>query len=79
MQNMLHVKLEVGFLSDLLILKLHNYYHLYPPSSSSEGTPYFSSWSSDRGVIHFSITSEVIVSTGISSGSILLMRVWNLL
>lgn len=49
------------------------------PSSSKDGTPYFSSWSSETGVVHFDITSEVIVSTGISNGSILLIRVWNLL
>jgi hypothetical protein len=29
--------------------------------------------------MHFPITSDVMVSAGISSGSILLTRVWNLL
>lgn len=62
-------------LGGFLTPKHRVYKELYPPSSSREGTPYFSSWSSDRGVIHVPITSEVMVSAGISSGSILLTRV----
>lgn len=47
------------------------------PSSSKEGTPNLSSWSSVRGVVHFPMMSAVMDSAGISTGSIRLMRVWN--
>ncbi len=49
----------------------------YSPSSSKEGTPNLSSWSSDSGVAHFPMISAVMDSAGNSTASIRLMRVWN--
>lgn len=46
------------------------------PSSSRDGTPNMSSWSSLMGVAHFLITSAVIVSAGSSTASMWLMRPW---
>lgn len=67
-------------------LQLWNYYNKITvfmhwvtktlPSSSSEGTPNLSSWSSLMGGAHSLMTSSVIVSAGSSTASIWLMRAW---